>query len=317
MHYKIISILNIIIFLPIIYLTIFEIFLRLIIFLFTFNSDIMMYGINKNINLELHSIKNRELYISNDYKLLNNKNKTKQNKDNEIWIFGGSTSNTGFCDSKNLSWVNFLESELRKKNFSKNGVSSTFSINVLKSQLEKQEKPKIILWANKVNEVIYVKRNFNNNDYFYSLKKTLKENIVTFFLFEELLTRLFDKVGFNIRSEKKILDKNDYKLSSENYYKNTIEAINLAKMYNVEKFYIVSIFNKANLDNNETEFYKFYEEKVNKIIRREGIVEYINTKKYLKLEDKQKKLFCDVMHQNYIGKVLTGKIVSDYINDKK
>ena len=124
-------------------------------------------------------------------------------------------------------------------------------------------------------------------------------------------------MGFNIRSEKKILDKNDYKLSSENYYKNTIEAINLAKMYNVEKFYIVSIFNKANLDNKETEFYKFYEEKVNKIIRREGIVEYINTKKYLKLEDKQKKLFCDVMHQNYIGKVLTGKIVSDYINDKK
>ena len=49
-------------------------------------------------------------------------------------------------------------------------------------------------------------------------------------------------------------------------------------MYNVEKFYIVSIFNKANLDNKETEFYKFYEEKVNKIIRREGIVEYINTK---------------------------------------
>ncbi len=317
MHYKIISILNIIIFLPIIYLTIFETFLRLIIFLFTLNSDIMMYGINKNINLELHSIKNRELYISNDYKLLNNKNKTKQNKDNEIWIFGGSTSNSGFCDSKNLSWVDFLKSELRKKNFSKNGVSSTFSINVLKSQLEKQEKPEIILWANKVNEVIYVKRNFNNNDYFYSLKKTLKENIVTFFLFEELLIRLFDKVGFNIRSEKKMLDKNDYKLSSENYYQNTIEAINLAKIYDVEKFYIVSIFNKANLDNKETEFYKFYEEKVNKIIRREGIVEYINTKKYLKLEDKQKKLFCDVMHQNYIGKVLTGKIVSDYINDKK
>ena len=98
-------------------------------------------------------------------------------------------------------------------------------------------------------------------------------------------------MGFNIRSEKKILDKNDYKLSSENYYKNTIEAINLAKMYNVEKFYIVSIFNKANLDNKETEFYKFYEEKVNKIIRREGIVEYINTKKYLKLEDKQKSYF--------------------------
>ena len=25
----------------------------------------------------------------------------------EIWIFGGSTSNSGFCDSKDLSWVDF------------------------------------------------------------------------------------------------------------------------------------------------------------------------------------------------------------------
>ncbi len=317
MHYKIISIFKIIFFLPIIYLTIFEIFLRLLIFLFTFNPDIMMYGINKNINIELHSIKNKELYISNDYKLLNKKINKTLNKDGEIWIFGGSTSNSGFCDSKNLSWVDFLESDLKKKNFSRNGVNSSFSINILKNQLEKQEKPELIIWANKVNEVIYVKRNFKNNDYFHSLKKTLKENIVTFYLFEELLIRLFDKIDINIRSEKKILSKDDYKLSSENYYQNTIEAINLAKIYNIEKFYIVSIFNKLNLDNKETKFYKFYEEKVNKIITRESIVDYINTKEYLKLEDKQKELFCDVMHQNYIGKVLTGKIISDYINDKK
>ena len=276
-----------------------------------------MYGINKNINIELHSIKNKELYISNDYKLLNKKINKTLNKDGEIWIFGGSTSNSGFCDSKNLSWVDFLESDLKKKNFSRNGVNSSFSINILKNQLEKQEKPELIIWANKVNEVIYVKRNFKNNDYFHSLKKTLKENIVTFYLFEELLIRLFDKIDINIRSEKKILSKDDYKLSSENYYQNTIEAINLAKIYNIEKFYIVSIFNKLNLDNKETKFYKFYEEKVNKIITSESIVDYINTKEYLKLEDKQKELFCDVMHQNYIGKVLTGKIISDYINDKK
>ena len=96
-----------------------------------------------------------------------------------------------------------------------------------------------------------------------------------------------------------------------------MEAINLSKIYNIEKFYILSLFNKDNLDNKETKFYKFYEEKVNKIVTEEEIVSYINTKNYLKLEDKQKELFCDVMHQNYSGKVLTGKIVSDYINYKK
>lgn len=317
MYYKIISIFNIILFLPLIYLTIFEILLRLIIFLFTLNSDIMIYGINKNINIELHSIKNRELYISNDYKLHNIKKNINLNKDGEIWIFGGSTSNSGFCDSKNLSWVDFLENELKKKNFSKNGVNSGFSINVFKYQLENHQKPEIIIWANKVNEVLYAKRNLSDTIFFHSLKKTLKENLVTFYFFEELIVRLFDKVNINIRSEKKFLDDDDYRLSSENYYQNTLEAINLSKIYNIEKFYILSLFNKANLDNKETEFYKFYEEKVNKFVKEEEIVSYINTKNYLKLEDKKKELFCDVMHQNYNGKFLTGKIVSDYINDKK
>ena len=302
MYYKIISIFNIILFLPLIYLTIFEILLRLIIFLFTLNSDIMIYGINKNINIELHSIKNRELYISNDYKLHNIKKNINLNKDGEIWIFGGSTSNSGFCDSKNLSWVDFLENELKKKNFSKNGVNSGFSINVFKYQLENHQKPEIIIWANKVNEVLYAKRNLSDTIFFHSLKKTLKENLVTFYFFEELIVRLFDKVNINIRSEKKFLDDDDYRLSSENYYQNTLEAINLSKIYNIEKFYILSLFNKANLDNKETEFYKFYEEKVNKFVKEEEIVSYINTKNYLKLEDKQKELFCDVMHQNYNGK---------------
>ena len=80
-------------------------------------------------------------------------------------------------------------------------------------------------------------------------------------------------------------------MSSENYYQNTMEAINLSKIYNIEKFYILSLFNKANLDNKETKFFKFYEEKVNKIVTEEEIVSYINTKNYLKLEDKQKNYF--------------------------
>ena len=86
MHYKIINIFNIILFLPLGYLIISEIFLRLIIFLFTLNSDIMVYGLNKDINIELHSIKNRELYISNDYKLYNVKKNINLSEDGEIWI---------------------------------------------------------------------------------------------------------------------------------------------------------------------------------------------------------------------------------------
>ena len=41
--------------------------------------------------------------------------KNKFNNNDEMWIFGGSTSNKGFCDSKNLSWVDLLETDLVKK----------------------------------------------------------------------------------------------------------------------------------------------------------------------------------------------------------
>ena len=321
MHNKAIKFLNICFFLPFIYLISLEVILRLILFIFTLNADIFFYGLNKNINLSLHSIMKGEFYISNDYKVLDNANNTKVNNQDEIWIFGGSTSNRGFCDSKNLSWVDLLNIDLKKKNFSRNGVNSNFSINILKNQLENNNKPKIIIWANKINEILHVKRGSSNIDnlpyLFGSIKKTLKKNLVTFYFFDELLIRFFDKFDINIRQEKKILNIRDYKLSAENYYENTKKAIELSKLYDVKKFYIVSIFNKLNLNNTDTEFYNYYEDKVNKIINNNNSVNFINTKKYLNSHDKNRLLFCDSIHHNYDGKILTAKIISNKINDNK
>jgi len=317
MYYKSKRIINIFILLPILYLFALEIIIRIFIFLLTFNSGILVYGINKNINLNLHSLKKKEFYISNNFKVLNKVNKIK-NK-NQIWIFGGSTSNKGFCDSKNLSWVDFLEVNLKKKNFSKNGINSSLSLNLLKYELQKKESPKIIIWANKVNEILHSKRmsgSKNEFNYFVnSFKLTLKENLVIFYFFDEILLRFFDRLNINIRNEKNILAKDDYLESSENFFNNTKMAIELAKLYKVKNFYIVSLFNQFNLKDDDTQFYKHYIEKVNRLLELENFVYFIDTKQYLKNDDKMLELFCDNMHQNYSGKKITAKIISDYIND--
>ena len=203
MYYSTKKIIKIFIVLPILYLFAFEIILRIIIFLFTLNSGILVYGINKNINLNLHSIKKKEFYISNNFKVFNKIDD--KNIKNKIWIFGGSTSNSGFCDSKNLSWVDLLEINLNKKNFARNGVNSNFSLNVLKSELQKNDPPKAIIWANKFNEIMHISKNPGPSDAFFyftnSLRLSIKNKLVTFYFFDEILLRLFDKININIRNE--------------------------------------------------------------------------------------------------------------------
>ena len=89
----------------------------------------------------------------------------------------------------------------------------------------------------------------------------------------------------------------------------------MSKRYGVEHFYIVSIFNRLNLRNKETEFFKYYNSKVNKLIDSYNFVKFINTKKLLTSKDKGLELFCDSMHHNYDGKVITANIISKFMND--
>ena len=344
MYFKKLKFIKFFILLPIIYLFSIELILRLLIFIFTLNSSILVYGINNNITLTLHSLKKFELHISDNYKVFNIEHKNQSDNADQIWIFGGSTSNSGFCDSKNLSWVDLLETNLNKKNFARNGVSSNFSLNVLKSELQKNDPPNTIIWANKFNEVTFNYRNPSPKDAFFyftnSIKLSVKNKLVTFYFFDEIILRLFDKLKIDIRYKKSSLNKLDYISASENYFNNSKIAIKLAKLYKVENFYIISLFNRMNLNNTETQFYEHFYSKSLDLIRLEPFVKFIDTKKYLKSEHKarhkwnwvkningdmiQKKnfyikplaLFCDPIHQTYQGKVITAKIISNLINGK-
>jgi len=344
MYFKKLKFIKFFILIPIIYLISFELILRLLIFILTLNSSIFFYGINNNISLDLHSLKKMELYISDNYKVFNKEDNHQLDNTDQVWIFGGSTSNSGFCDSKNLSWVDLLEINLKNKNFARNGENSNFSLNVLKSELQKNDPPKSIIWANKVNEINFISRAPDRKDKFIyfsnSLKLSIKNKLITFYFFDEILLRIFDKLKIDIRYNKKNLNKLDYISASENYFNNSKMAIKLAKLYKVENFYIISLFNRKNLYNSERKFYEYYYLKVLDLIKLEPFVKFIDTKKYLKnahkdlfeknykisksgnvskLKDIYKEpsaLFCDPMHQTYKGKFTTAKIISNLINGK-
>ena len=318
MYFKKINLVKIFLVLPIVYFLIFEIIARFIVFIFIANANIFFYGFNKNINITTHSFKNKEIFVTK----INDNASFKINKikssDSEIWIFGGSTSNNGFCDSKKLSWVDFLETKSKVKNFSKNGVYSNYSLKILEHKLQ-YEKPNTIIWANKVNEILYSKRQASFKNIILkniqSIKKTFKNNSVFFYFSDELIIRVFDKLGFNIRLEHTELNSKNYDKASNNFYENSKKAIQLAKKNNISQFYIVSLFNKKNIINKENIFYRYYVDKVIKLINEYNFVKFINTKNFLNEDDREKLLFCDSMHQTLEGKILTAKIISKEIND--
>ena len=54
----------------------------------------------------------------------------------------------------------------------------------------------------------------------------------------------------------------------------------------------MSLFNKLNMKNSDTIFYKHYIKEVNKLTNANKFVKFIDTKKYLNSKDKDKELFC-------------------------
>ena len=318
MYFKKINLVKVFLVLPILYFLIFELIARFIIFFLIFNFNIFFYGFDKDINITTHSFMNNEIFVTKINDSLNIKNNKQSSNDSEIWIFGGSTSNKGFCDSKKLSWVDFLDTEYKVRNFSKNGVYSDYSLNILQHQLQ-YKKPELIIWTNKVNEILYSKRQAGIKNIILkniqSIKKTFKNNSVFFYFFDELILRIFDKLGLNIRLESPNLSHKSYNIASNNFYDNSKKAIELARKNNISKFYIVSLFNQINLKNKENIFFQYYMDKVNKLKNEYSIVNFINSKNYLNKDDKEKILFCDPMHQTLKGKLLTGEIISKEIND--
>ena len=78
---------------------------------------------------------------------------------------------------------------------------------------------------NKVNEILYSKRQAGIKNIILkniqSIKKTFKNNSVFFYFFDELILRIFDKLGLNIRLESQNLSHKSYNIASNNFYDNS------------------------------------------------------------------------------------------------
>ena len=315
------------------------------------NGDIFKYGFNKSIDLQIRKLSTLDFEVIDNNVLIHKKKISKNNKNEKklIWTFGGSTSDTACRKINNTSWPNELANEnFVVKNYGKSGTNSDFALNSLISSINLGENSDFILWANYVNETdvitlgfkrnpelgekIEKKLNINKKLYFVkSLSKSIKNYSIFFFLLDDVSLRVIYRLNLTgmIFDSGKKLTKNDIKVSSENYYINTTEAISIAKKLNT-KFYIVTLFSRPGLidqnklikEINESDDMESYKEKfffktIKKIINENNHVKWINLKEYkISDNDKIKNMFCDNIHFTKMGNKTVAKIINQHLDIK-
>ena len=331
---------------------IFELSSRTLIAVLTKNSNIFKYGFNKSIDLQIRKLSTLDFEVIDNNILIYKKNVSKISniKKKSIWAFGGSTSDVACRKINNTSWPNELANDnFVVKNYGKSGTNSDFALNSLISSINLGENSDIILWANYVNETDVItlgfkrnpelaikidkKLNINKTLYFIkSLSKSIKNYSIFFFLLDDASLRVMYRLNLTemIFDSGKKLTKNDIKISSENYYINTMEAIALAKKINAE-FYIVTLFSRPGLTDrneliskikepNDIESYKerVFFKTIKKIIVENNSVKWINLKKY-RISDNNKinEIFCDNIHFTSMGNKTVAMIINQYLNIKK
>ena len=247
-----------------------EIFTRLILFIPT-NISVFSYGFKNSVIFEIVDLSKFQIIVADKEKKIVRSNKLKFDE-KKIWIFGGSTTHGYACEAKqSSSWPDELfklDNNFKFKNFAFHGADTDQQINLFYKEIIKSS-PNIILWANKFNtKNIFGKTEYRNkhilNYEFQNVKKTkfllivkrIDKTLKTYSLFYLTLDKVFIRIKnlLNIKNLKKINvepSEKDIKYSLKNFEINTIEAIELAKKYGVNEFYIVSLFSEDDLKKKE------------------------------------------------------------------
>ncbi len=308
---------------------------RFFITVITKNFDIFKYGFNKKIDLQIRKLSTLDFEVI-DNSILNVKKistNKKNSKKKTIWTYGGSTSDISCRKENSTSWPNELNDEnFSIINFGKSGTNSDFALNSLISSVNNNERSDIILWANYVNETDVISLGFKRNPelarnveanvnvnksiYFLkSLSKSLKNYSVFFFLLDDVSVRIMYRLNLTeiFFTKNRELNKNDFKVSAKNYYMNTIKAIELAKKLDTD-FYIITLFAKADLTNDNSEKglkFEIFSETIQKIIKENNQVNWINLKEFK--TDKilnYEEFFCDNIHFTTKGNKFVADIIS-------
>lgn len=291
--------LSIIFFSTLMFLIVFELLSRALVFFVTKNNVIFKYGFNKTIIFKVEDLSELEFILfSKKKESTKSKKKTliKPKTKLVIWVFGGSTTegNTPACGHETSNWPNELaqlNENLLVVNFGNSGKSTLdangFLIRALNEwtktskNLKDSEKgkPDIILWANKINEWNNFEdknRILSKNNSIKFLKKidlTLKLNSLFYFLFNDIVERINYKLlghnpSRNLKNTPETLNiSTKLEMSARIYEERTVRAINYAKNFDID-FHIISLFGRygygrlrGNYGSTSDSFYhvKFYD----------------------------------------------------------
>ena len=229
--------LSIIFFSTLMFLIVFELLSRALVFFVTKNNVIFKYGFNKTILFKIKDLSKLDFIIISEKKEKAENNQKLLNSSKEkltIWAFGGSTTegHEPRCGQDTSSWVeelSKLNENILTVNFGKAGNNTSFAVNALHKQAVKKEfkhtvgfnvsieklkhfylydfntgKPDIILWAGKHNEqsnYTHVNKSFNKKNYIKFIQRldyTFKINSLFYFL----LNDTFERVSYKILGSK-------------------------------------------------------------------------------------------------------------------
>ena len=339
----------IIFFVFIFYVLLVELISRLTIYLTSSEKKVFIYGINKNIEIEIVDLSDFKFNV-NDINKDNIKIETERKKSDTkgqnpanyiIWTFGASLTYGYSCGEDSSSWPRELEnlnSNFKIINYGFPSIYSDDSIKILNHNLKNvtNNKPDIIIWAHRDEEkkpIYYglkrnkkkIKKNFSfkkktKKYYLFKINETFKSNLASYLVLNHIVEKI--KKKNNVYQENVIrvsdLSDSDYLIAIENYSINTKDANDLSKSYGVKNFIIVSLFDETqnNLQNNNS-FLKFYNNEVKNIARDHNNIKFIDTFTYLDESNKKEitSYFCSNKnkHYNLKGNELIAKIIYNFI----
>ena len=320
-----------------IYIIIFELISRTIIYVNSKNSEIFFYGLNKEITLEIADLSELNFVVTNlknkeQLKKFNKKNRENEKNKIVIWTFGASLTYGFSCGKSSSSWpieLSELSEKYKVENFAFPAKYSEDSIKLLNYNLQLQDKnkPDVIIWAHRDEEKLSyhkgIKRNSNKIQKNFSSKKItsfeyfmlrVNKTLNSNFSFYVLLDHIISKLNL-LKKQKPKPNNKDLLITMENFKLNTIDAITSSKNYGVQNFFILSLFSEDEFDREYSVFLKEYFKIAESLSVEDGVF-FINTKKFLTPNQKSagvNTFYCENKHFNLIGNETISKVINHFL----
>lgn len=330
----------IIILITITYFVVIEFISRSFLGIATKNKNFLYYGFNKDISLEIVDLTELKFNFEDINEINISKSIEKSIKNNldpekRLWAFGASLTHGIACGKDSSSWPKELQNinnDIKVINFGFPSTYSNDSVKLLKFNLRSNEfnKPNHILWAHKMDEKLFFHRgvryqkNITNNEsinkskikfIFLRIKKTFETNSISYQVLNHVFKKIQKKYNWYDEEVKNTRTNDDLDIAIANYKYNTIEAIQLAEDFDVDKFIIVSLLAQEELEKLENDYFISRFNQVGEELSSNSKVEFINI--LLNMNEEQKnnyqKFYCANKHYTLFGNIEIAKILNKQI----